>query len=350
MGIDRGKTIRTWRLALTCIFLFFISWYYKIPESSWSLVTIWFVMYEYTTVGGVLNKSMLRFSGTVISALYGITIIYLCGNDPFINIFALVAGLFFYTYWFMGNDKTYTGTIGAVTLTIVLLNYNDIEVAILRVFNVLLGIIASVFMIRFFYPQYARNHLIETQINWFNQLEELINEYLDSSKDQPYLKIRSYDLEHLFLANLANYSKLVGEAKMETKMTPFFTGHCLIIKEQFQLLFRLFSMFIATLSTDEVRAHPWVMEQLRLIRNKIEAMNAQLLGVESNLSTLPSPVISSDENNGGNLVEIMLTNKKTIEQLLQEINEILTVLSKEIQQSIKMYEHYNCSIQASLRT
>ena len=48
-------------------------------------------MYEYNTVGGVLNKSMLRFVGTVISALYGIIIIYFCGNDPIINIFALIA-------------------------------------------------------------------------------------------------------------------------------------------------------------------------------------------------------------------------------------------------------------------
>jgi uncharacterized membrane protein YccC len=107
-------------------------------------------MYEYTTVGGVLNKSKLRFVGTVFSAVYGIIIIYFGGNDPLINIFALIVGLFFYTYWFMGNDKTYTGTIGAVTLTIVLLNYNEVDVAILRVFNVILGILASVFMIRFF--------------------------------------------------------------------------------------------------------------------------------------------------------------------------------------------------------
>ena len=70
MGIDREKTIRTMRLALTCIFLFFISWYYEIPESVWSLITIWFVMYEYNTVGGVLNKSMLRFVDHVQCTLW----------------------------------------------------------------------------------------------------------------------------------------------------------------------------------------------------------------------------------------------------------------------------------------
>lgn len=327
MGLDKGKIIRTWRLALTCTFLFLISWYYQIPESSWSLVTIWFVMYEYNTVGGVLNKSKLRFWGTIISALYGITIIYWCGNDPIINILALIVGLFFYTYWFMGNDKTYTGTIGAVTLTIVLLNYNDIELAILRALNVIIGIIASVFMIQFFYPQYAKNFLREMQITWFNQLLELIKNYTDLNEDYLILKKESYDLELKFLDNLPNYNRLVNESKMEMKEFPLFPSHCLAIKDQFQRLFRLLSFLISTLSSNEIRAHPWINEQLVLISNQLYAIKAELLNEE-----LPRLPLKNEDKEEIEILEINLNNKEAIENLLQEVNLILAALAQHVGQ------------------
>ncbi len=142
VGIDNAKIIRTWRLALTCTFLFLFTWYMEVPERNWTLVTIWFVMYEYSTVGGVLTKSKLRFLGTFLSAVYGTIVVYFGGNNPILDIMALFPGLFIYTYFFMGNDKTYVGTIGAVTLTLILLNYNDLDTALMRVLNVFIWIIA----------------------------------------------------------------------------------------------------------------------------------------------------------------------------------------------------------------
>lgn len=112
MGIDQQKTVRTLRLSLTCIFLFLITWYYQVPESAWTLVTIWFVMYEYSTVGGVLTKSFLRFAGTALSAIYGMIVVYFCANNPLINIMALVPGLFLYAYFFMGEIKRILAPLG----------------------------------------------------------------------------------------------------------------------------------------------------------------------------------------------------------------------------------------------
>lgn len=344
MEMNRIKMIRTWRLALTCIFLFLFSWYYEIPESSWSLVTIWFVMYEYTTVGGVLNKSMLRFSGTMLSAFYGITIIYFCANNPVINIAALIAGLFCYTYWFMGNEKTYTGTIGAVTLTIVLLNYNDINVAILRVFNVMLGIITSVLMIRFFYPQYARNLLIETQVIWFNQLRDLIHDYLDQSTEHLTVKNKSRELEHTFLTNLTSYNRLISEAKMETQSTPFFITNSIAIKEQFQLLFRLISILIVLSSHDETRIHPYMVEQLMNLLNRINQLKSKLLCLDE--TPTPLTLIREEEQE----LPCLSINQDTIEGLFQEINAALDILEQQITQNILIYEHYHCAIPHHLRT
>jgi uncharacterized membrane protein YccC len=340
MGIDKGKTIRTLRLSLTCIFLFLISWYYEIPESSWSLVTIWFVMYEYSTVGGVLNKSMLRFIGTSLSALYGIIIIYCCGNNPVINILAVIPGLFMYSYFFMGNDKVYTATIGAVTLTIVLLNYNKVDVAILRVFNVLIGICASVFMIRFFYPQYARNLIIEAQIVWFDEFMVLIKEYMDPTQELATIKKSCTDLEHAFLSNLTMYNRLVNEAKMETKSAPFFIRNSVVIKEQVQLLFHLFASFVSFLSSNETRTHPWIINQLTALLNTINQIKNKLICREEDLIPNPQSLVHQEEE-----IELFLEYKPSIEKLFQEMNQLVAIIGKEIEQSVLIYEHYDCAIQ-----
>lgn len=342
MGLDKGKIIRTWRLALTCIFLFLISWYYQIPESSWSLVTIWFVMYEYSTVGGVLNKSLLRFLGTLISAVYGIVIIYSCGNDPIINILALIAGLFFYTYWFMGNDKTYTGTIGAVTLTIVLLNYNNIEVAVLRTVNVLLGIITSVFMIRFFYPQYARNLIIETQVLWLNQLEQMIKDYLNINKQFTSLKSQIEHNELAFLANVAAYNRLIGEAKMETKTVPSFCFNSTVIKEYIQRLFRLINVFIILLPTEEARTNPWVIKQLLILLEKLCTIKFLLFNEqEALICDQPFAALKEDE--------FFIPNEDSLASLFQEINTNLLLLEKVIRHNILIYDYYDDAIPHRLR-
>lgn len=277
MGFDQQKLIRTSRLSLTCIFLFLLTWYYQVPESSWSLVTLWFVMYEYNTIGGVYTKSLLRIMGTIASALYGLIIIYFCDNNPLVNIIALVPGLFTYAYFFMGGDKTYVGTIGAVTLTIVLLNYNDVETAIIRGMNVMIGIAGSMFMIRFFYPQYARDMVLETLSTLIERLLNRIIAYLDPSISLATIKADYFQYEHQTLENFLLFSRMLGEAKIETAKAPLFISHAKAAMEQFKVLFRLCTVFISHLSTDAVRTDPWVREKLREMVSDLRSIERRLL-------------------------------------------------------------------------
>lgn len=348
--VDRAKTIRTWRLAITCVFLFIISWYFEIPESSWSLVTIWFVMYEYTTVGGVLNKSLLRFTGTILSALYGVLIIYFCGNNPIINIAALIAGLFLYSYFFMGSEKSYTGTIGAVTLTIVLLNYNNIDVAMLRVMNVVIGIVASVFMIRFFYPQYARNLIIENQVIWFNRLLHLISVYLDPKENHNQLKEQCSALDSQVQAEMSNYNRLVTEALLETPKTPFFITNSKGIRDQFQLLFRLFSIYLSILSTTNHATHPWVVEHMQAMSKKLQCIKGKLLCIELDLPVItPSTLAKKNNEEDVDSIEFVLENKGSIKALFQDMNKAISLLEQEVDSLILAYEYYDYAIEPHLK-
>ncbi len=336
MGIDRQKTIRTLRLSMTCIFLFLLTWYYQVPESAWCLVTIWFVMYEYNTVGGVYTKSLLRFSGTALSAIYGMVIIYFCANNPLINTIALVPGLFVYTYFFMGGDKTYIGTIGAVTLTIVLLNYNDVDSAILRVFNVILGIIGSMFMIRFFYPQYARNLIIETLSTLIAQLSTIIGNYLNPSI--PLLTIHADHLqyEHNTLASLPSFDRLLSEAKMETGKAPFFVPHGKAAIEQFKLLLQLSSVFFSLLSTDDVRADPWISAKLLELLSALSAIERRLLQQPNEPTSMAKKIISDTQN---------LQTQQATAAILTNMIKKAALLDEEVKQIVLIYDVYDIRIE-----
>jgi energy-converting hydrogenase Eha subunit B len=346
MGIDQQKAIRTLRLSLTCIFLFLITWYYEVPESAWTLITIWFVMYEYNTVGGVFTKSMLRFTGTTLSAVYGIVIVYCCANNPLINIIALIPGLFVYAYFFMDGDKTYVGTIGAVTLTIVLLNYNDIDTAILRVFNIIIGITGSMLMIRFFYPQYARDLIIEMQATFIIQLSTLIKDYLNPAIPLANLKVEYMHYEHKTITDYSSFKRLINEAKIETRKAPFFIPHAQLAMEHFKQLLRLWSVFFFYLSTDEVRTDPWIKEQCYMLLLELQTIARRLLRqTEEEAPSTENTIKPTAKNEHVIKTHSNMQMKQSTETVLTNIFEKVTLLDEEIKSMVLIYDVYDINLE-----
>lgn len=262
MSLDREKTLRATRLSLTCIVIFLGTWYYQVPESIWSLVTLWFVMTEYTTVGGVYTKGLYRMIGTCASAAYGLLIIYCCGNNPIVDIIALVAGLFVYTYFFLDTDRTYIAIIGTVTLAIVLLNYNKTELAIYRVLNVLIGVLVSMFTIRFFYPHYARDGLIEIQVKFLGSLEAMLTSYLDEAKSLAIVKCDFIELEKTILSVITLYKRLSKEARIELIPESAVLEHAELAMLHSKHLYHFMDVFIACFTTEAMRSDPWVRQEL----------------------------------------------------------------------------------------
>lgn len=325
--MDRQKIIRILRLCLTCILLFFITWYYQVPESSWGLITIWFVMFEYSTVGGVYTKSFLRFAGTGLSALYGIIIIYFCSNNPVINALALIPGIFIYSYYFMGGEKTYIGTIGAVTLTIALLNYNKIDLALLRIFNVIIGILASMFMMRFFFPQYARDRLIEVQINLIKQLSCPIKDYLNPGRSLSSVKVAMVEGEKKILENISLFARYLSESKIETKKTPNFIIHNAAALNHIRKIFRLISVFICNIATDTIRSDEIVSYKIHQILLSFQNILRQMDCNESmdifNIDAIPDECM------------------EFVKVLLEDISNEIALLDNEVKQILEIYRTYN---------
>lgn len=310
MGIDKPKTIRTLRLILTCLLLFLITWYYQIPEREWSLITVWFVMTEYSGVGGVFKKSFYRFSGTMLSGLYGIVIIYFFSNNVVINMLALIAGVFFYMYYFLDGEKTYIAVIGSVTLTIVLLNHNDLDAAILRTFNVIIGILGSMFMIRFFYPKYAREEVMEAQLSLIKPLSYILGRYVDPSISLATIKEDYLKHELIIVANLASFGRHLGDAQIETRKTPLFLAYNKSAIEHVRHMFRLLSVFVNYVATEEMRTDI-------VMCNQLHSLLLQMQGIVYRLenATLPDgcssdPRVASDmrPSESGTIAQTIIGN------------------------------------------
>lgn len=337
MEFDQVKIIRALRLSFTCIVLFFLTWYYQVPESAWCLITVWFVMYEYSTVGGVFTKGMYRFVGTSLSAIYGLLIIYFSQNNIVVDILAFTPGILLYSYYFMDSDRAYIAVIGCVTLTIVLLNYNRIDLALIRTFNIILGVLGSMFMIRFFYPQYARDYIITTQANIISLLISLMEDYLDDSSSLTKVleKYPQYEKKVTLLFSL--FHRLEKEAKIETAKTPLYLAHNNNAFEALGHIFRLVSVFINYLSTEQLHRNSRVIANFRLLLTNLQSVKIILENNLKDTTNIHTAQLAPIETLPSSNVE----NMKFVEVTFFHINKEIALLNKEIEEIVLIYQsHY----------
>ena len=330
MEFDEQTLIRALRLSCTCIVLFLLTWYFQVPENAWALITVWFVMFEYTTVGGVVRKGLYRAAGTILSALYGIIIIYFCDNNVVINILALTPAVVIYSYYFMNSEKMYIALIGCVTLTIVLLNYNHIDLAILRAFNIVLGIIISMFMIRFFYPQYAKDRIIVVQSRLIFLLSQNMRNYLDPSLSFEEVKTKYWQYEHDIYLKLSTRNQLFFETKVEGSSPEFID----INKKSFehiQNIFRLTSLFTNYLPTEEIRSNVWVINNIQWMLSNLHACQIKLEGKSEELSSEPKSLPHAQPSRAKTMFFIRF--------IVDSLNKEISLLDKEINEIVLIYNH-----------
>ena len=254
---------------------------------------------------------------------------YCCGNDPVIDMAALVAGLFVYAYYFMGGDKVYIGTIGAVTLTIVLLNYNDIDAAILRVLNIFIGVIGSMFMIRFFYPQYARDKILGVQSDLVEGISHLLEDYLDKSLPQTTLQQRFLSFDHVYSGLNALFNRFIIEAKMETKKAPCFVPDSIKAMDHLKAIIQLLGLVVGYLSTEDLRSALWVQEGITFMLSSLKSTQHHLLG---------KPISDSS------IEDIQGGQNAFCEQVLKQLLNECRALEDVIKKLVCIYDVYDVCI------
>lgn len=98
-----------------------------------------------------------------------------------------------------------------------LINYNNLDVVVLRPFNIIIGLIIALSLMRYFYPQYARDLVIKTQADMLLQLINILNDFLNKSQSVQTIKDNFLVHENKFLADLTNFNRFNEEARFETR-------------------------------------------------------------------------------------------------------------------------------------
>lgn len=169
---DIERFIHSLKTAFACLLGFAVSELLSGHVEQWLIITILVVMCAQLNVGSVIQKSYMRFLGTLAGSLIAILAIEFLNNDLLVVASVVAAsGLLFSYIATSHNNYSDAGTLGAVTTTIILIGQNPtLAVAAERFFEISVGIVIAALVSQFVLPIHARMHLRRNQARTFRQL------------------------------------------------------------------------------------------------------------------------------------------------------------------------------------
>jgi uncharacterized membrane protein YccC len=193
--------------AITKIFHFYID--------QWLIITILVVMCAQINVGSVIQKSIMRFLGTLTGTL--IAALTLSFKEESISIPLVIAcsALMFSYMATRYKQLSDVGTLGSVTLVIILINPHPTWIlAAERFLEISIGILIAALVSQFIIPIHARGHLQRLQAYTLRQLRDF---YVESLMKEPTdeTKATCLKLDEEIPLSLIAQRKLVQEVKRE---------------------------------------------------------------------------------------------------------------------------------------
>lgn len=171
---------------LAVIIGFIITKCTHLPADQWLIITILVVMCAQINVGSMIQKSIMRFIGTLSGSVIGMLTILLFGNAPSSHIIVITLATLYFSYLATGQSRlSDAGTLGAVTVVIILINPNPtLILGLHRTLEILLGIVIAALISQFVLPIHARTYLRRDQVETFKKLRNLYFEnFLAKHKD-----------------------------------------------------------------------------------------------------------------------------------------------------------------------
>ena len=214
--IDRERWIHSFKTALACLTGYLFAKAIHLQASQWIVITTLVVMCAQVNVGSVLQKSYMRLLGTLSGAALAIITLAIFPNNPFATACVIVLAAACFS--FIATSETNfsdSGTLGAVTVTIILIGQNpSIATGLERCLEIILGIIIAALISQFVLPIHARNHLRRTQATTLRQLKIY---YEHTLMNKPNI-IQAQDLLNLdenIVKSLILQRRLANDAKRE---------------------------------------------------------------------------------------------------------------------------------------
>lgn len=184
MIFNNERIIHSIKTALAVLIGYIITQLSPLPLNQWLIITIIVVMCAQMNVGSLLQKSIMRFFGTLTGSIFAAISIFLFGNNVIATGSVITLSVLYFSYLATGSSKfNEAGTLGAATAVIILLGQNPtLTTAYERTIEIVLGIVIATLISQFVLPIHARSHLRRNQISTFKQLHELYEEYFLQKK------------------------------------------------------------------------------------------------------------------------------------------------------------------------
>ncbi len=286
MSFDKSKITRASRLSIAMLISFCYVTYVGVSSGVWVIMTCAIVLFDNPTYGGTLTKSHLRFMGTFFAALMSLIFIVGFANNVIINLIGIVVGVFIAAYLYMDSKQNYLGGLISWTMPIILINNNNIKSAFLRLLNISIGIFIAWIMLRFFYPEYARDKMLRTTQKTIRELRIMLATLSDNSLSALQIQQVFLEREPIILAEMARFNRWIEEAKPETAKSPEYVGAATKAYWHARRLYRLFSVLIYHFDCSHIASNPKLQ---RYINQSLVQFDGITETIEKNMTQFIQP-------------------------------------------------------------
>lgn len=205
-----SRLIHSLKTALAVLLCFFITEAVHFPMGQWLIITILVIMCAQMNVGSVIQKSYMRFLGTLIGTIIAAGTLILVGTSFTGIAIAITLATIFFSY-IATSQKSYSdsGTLGAVTVIIILVTHNPtLANAGERFLEISAGILIAALISLFIFPIHARRYLRKHQA----QVIYLLRDYYAET----FLRDKESELKHFSTIDNAIVKSLIAQRKLAT--------------------------------------------------------------------------------------------------------------------------------------
>lgn len=213
--LTNDRIVHSFKTALAVFIGFFITKLIHVPIDQWIIITIIVVMCAQMNVGSMLQKSYMRFLGSLVGSLVAAATLTFFGLNIIAIACVITLSAFIFSY-IATSKKSFNeaGTLGAVTVVIILIGQNPtIQTAAGRFLEISVGILIAALISQFILPIHARRNLRKNQIRTLHHLENLYNAIFLSSKNNDKTIIPIID--ETIVKSLIDQRKLAIDASRE---------------------------------------------------------------------------------------------------------------------------------------
>jgi uncharacterized membrane protein YccC len=231
--LDSESLIHSIKTAIACILGFILTLIIGLPDP-WIVVTIIVVMCAQIYVGGVMQKSYLRFLGTLVGCLFAILALLLLGHSTVAIAITIGLASLIFSYFAVSQENLgYAGTLGAVTTIIILVGQQPtLIIAAQRFLEISLGILIATCASQFILPIHARTHLRRMQAKTLEQLRDYYqacmlpqNSQLEKNGLAASALIAHQEFDEIIIKSLSKQRQLAKDAAREPLGDAFDSEH-----------------------------------------------------------------------------------------------------------------------------